>query len=297
MSKSKRTAPPQEPVIKQEHAHLKTVGLLLLALIVWAVAALAVPVGLGLAFAALFKAWNVSAETAARAPGWAQMLYVWHGSLITLISGGLLILACVLGFKVRLSKPSRSIIKPLGFGALSAIGMTFLFLLTDSLRLYWPLSSPHLNPGLLPLGLLTLISALAEELFTKGVVWQSIRDKWGKLWATIVGTLLFFIIGGGLTGTVISGVNVLLLGLTCCILYERDDLWAPVALRWGWGGATMFLLGQGGGAYAVYRAYGVSETLFTGGDAGFAYGLMWTVILAVYCGTMVFEKGWFVRTR
>ena len=168
--------------------------------------------------------------------------------------------------------------------------MAALFLLTDSLRLYWPLSSPHLNPGLLPLGLLTLISALAEEMFTKGVVWQSIRDKWGKRWATAAGTLLFFVVDGGLSGTVISGVNVALLGLACCILYERGGIWPPVALRWGWGVVTVFLLGQGGGAYAVYRAYAVSETMLTGGDAGFAYGLMWTLVLAGYCGAMLFKE-------
>ena len=39
-------------------------------------------------------------------------------------------------------------------------------------------------------------------------------------------------------------------------------------------------MGQGGGDHAVWRLYGVSETLLTGGDAGFAYGLTWTLVLA-----------------
>ena len=80
---------------------------------------------------------------------------------------------------------------------------------------------------------------------------------------------------GGCSGSWISGVNVALMGLLCAVIYPRFGLWATVALRWGWGFATVFLWGR------VYRLYGVSETLLTGGDAGLVYGLWLTAALVI----------------
>ena len=141
-----------------------------------------------------------------------------------------------------------------------------------------------------PAGAIMLISTLGEELLTKGVLHETIRGRRGRLWATAAVTLMFFLIGGGLGGTVISGANVALLGLLCCLLYDREGLWTPVLFRWGWSFAAVFLLGQGGGSHALLRLYGVSEGLFTGGDAGFAYGLAWTLILIGLIASMLYTE-------
>ena len=85
-------------------------------------------------------------------------------------------------------------------------------------------------------------------------------------------------------------MNALLLGIAGCLLYARHGLWTSVGFRWGWGFATAFLLGFGGGDGAVYRLYGVSEALLTGGDAGPMHGL-WVTLLLLPIAVMLSRKG------
>ena len=257
------------------------------AVLAWAATAVLIPLGLGAAFRALFKAWNVGADTVARAPGWAQLVYAWHGSFITLISALLLIALCAKVFHVPIGRPALRNLRIGHIGLTVAIVLAALFTLTDSLRVAGRI---HFSLALIPLGAIMLISTLGEELLTKGVLYETIRGRRGRLWATAAVTLMFFLIGGGLGGTVISGANVALLGLLCCLLYDREGLWTPVLFRWGWSFAAVFLLGQGGGSHALLRLYGVSEGLFTGGDAGFAYGLAWTLILIGLIASMLYTE-------
>lgn len=247
----------------------------------WVALTVALRLGLGAAFRALFDAWNLKSETVARAPGWARVLYGWQGSIVTLaVDCAAILFVCRVG-GARLSPPARR-------GALAwwtvgtgiALLSAALFLLTDSLRPQWPLNAPRLGMGHLPLWGLTLLTALAEECFTKGVIYDGVKRQGGDAWALAASALAFFMMNGGYSGTLVSALNVALMGALCAALYCRYGLWVPVAFRWGWGFATVFLLGQGGGAQAVYRFYGVSETLLTGGDAGLVYGLWMTAVLS-----------------
>lgn len=248
----------------------------------------AVRLGLVALLRALFEAWNLRPDTVARAPGWARTLYGWQGSVVTLIVDIAAMLYAVGVCKARLPRPDVKKSAPLwAAGTALALVSAALFLVTDSLRLLWPLGRPHITPGLLPLWALTLLTALAEELFTKGVVYDRVVRRWGAVWAVTASTLLFFLINGGYSGTWISAVNVALMGVFCALCHDRLSLWAPVGFRWGWGFASVFLLGQGGGDRAVYRLYGVSEALLTGGDAGLVYGLWVTGALALMAGIMM----------
>ena len=242
----------------------------------------AVRLGLHALLRGLFQAWNLTPQTVARAPGWARTLYVWQGSLVTLCVDIAATAYVLLLCRVRLPRPAlhRGAVH-WGVGTALAILSAGLFLVTDSLRPEWPLSRPHLSFGLLPLWGLTLLTVLAEELFTKGVIFDRVAQRWGMLWAIAASTLAFFLTNGGYAGTWVSGINVALMGVLCALLYARYGLWAPAGFRWGWGFATVFLLGQGGGSHAVYRLYGVSEALLTGGDAGLVYGLWMTGVLVV----------------
>ena len=242
----------------------------------------AVPLGLGAAFGALFQAWNLRPDTVSRAPGWARMVYAWHGSAVTLATHALAILLCLRLSPDRLESPRgkracAAWLAGTGLAILSAA----LFLLTDSLRLRWPLSAPRLTGALPVLWLMSGAGVLAEELLTKRVVYDAVEARRGTIPATVCATAISFLFGGGLAGNVLSGVNVALMGISCCLLYRAFGLWVPVAFRWAWSFHTLFLLGQGGGDHAVYRLYAVSENLLTGGDRGFVYGLWLTVVLVV----------------
>ena len=283
MSKSKHIAPPE---IAPKPPRKVPPGLrLALAALLYIVLTMALRLGLGTSLRALFEVWNVKPETLARAPAWAAALYVWQGSLVTLLVSLAAIALTVLIFRVRIPAPKpRPTLLWWLVGTALALGSAALFLLTDSLRLEWPL--PRFTPGLILLWLLSLISVLAEELFTRGVLLENLRQPWGLL----LSALAFFLTNGGYSGTVISGINVALLGLTCGLIYLRRGLWADVAFRWGWSFATVFLLGQGGGDQSVYKLYSVSEAPLTGGDPGFVYGL-WLTALLIIISLVTWKRG------
>ena len=249
--------------------------------------ALAVPVlrvALAAGARALFDAWGIGSATVLRAPLWARLLWRWQGSVITVLAAVALIgLSLWLrGLWLGKAAPPRLSGRRLFAHALIGLGLAALWLalglIPDSLRPEWPLGEPRFTLSLIPLCLFSLIAALSEELFSKWVLLDGVASRWGRAPAVLVACAWFFLAGGGLGGTVLSALNVLLLGALCCAVYLRRGLWAATGLRWGWGFATAFVFGFGGGEASMLRFYGVSETLLTGGDAGPMYGL-WSALL------------------
>lgn len=272
---------------------IRTGWLLAVSLFGYALATLATRYGLIRGFDALFSAWGVDASNIHRAPDWARAVYVWHGSIATLVySAATLALSRALrrlwGLAGRLIDPSDGHLwRATLTGILGAAVVAVVCLLPDSMRPEWPLTSPRLGWQLPVMAAVSLISTLAGETFTKRVLYDGLRRRWGGLWATATVCGVFLIAAGGLTGNAVSAVNTALTGLACCLLYERYGLWTAVGFRWGWSLGNVFLLGFGGGETAVYRLYGVSETLLTGGDAGPMHGLWATLILTLVIAALV----------
>ena len=303
MSKSRRAAGErvQTPPREKLKWYRQTGWLLAVSLVCYALVALGLRLALGAGFGALFRAWGVDAATALRAPGWARLVYRWHGSFITLI-----VAAATIALSKRLrglwrgtadhpagdgthctGEPVKEKSRPRAsahgglyvlIGIAAALLILAVSLLPDSIRAEW--AAPRLTWALPVLIAVTFVSTLAEELFTKRVLYDGVGKRWGSLWATAISAAAFFLIAGGLTGSAVSAVNVALMGVLTCLVYRRSGLWASVGLRFGWSAATVFLLGFGGGEASVWRFYGVSESLLTGGDAGFVYGLYMTALLA-----------------
>ena len=149
-----------------------------------------------------------------------------------------------------------------------------------AVRLEWPLTAPAVRGLACVVACQPAFRDMGEAAFLKRVLFDGLRDQWNGIWAAAVVCGVFWLTGGGLAGGVVAGVNVLLLGLACCLLYARYGFWTSVGFRWGWGLANVFLLGFGGGDAAIYRLYGVSEGLLTGGDAGPMHGLWATALLS-----------------
>ncbi|MBR1821299.1 MAG: CPBP family intramembrane metalloprotease [Clostridia bacterium] len=302
MSRSKRAAREREILapgerekwLRTPEGGVRAGWLLAVSLLSYTLVRLAALLGLTPGFAALFRAWGVNSATVARAPGWARLLWRWQGSVVTLTVSAALIAVCRWLRRLWLGKWERQRLEGgrLALFALAGLGMAvivlLLGLLPDSLRL--EMAAPRFSWSLIAVCAVSLLSALAEEAFTKGVLFDGLAPRWGKAWAAAVACAWFFLGNGGYAGTAVSALNVLLMGFLCCVLYARYGLWAAVGLRWGWSFATVFLMGFGGGETAVYRFYGVSETLLTGGDAGPIYGL-WTTLL------LVGMIGWMERNR
>ncbi len=268
--------------------------LLAASLLCYALVAVGLRWALSALFAALFRAWGVNAETAHLAPAWARLLYRWHGGIASaLVALGLIALSIGLrklwavGQGTKKAFPAKEgrdkTVKT--FAAFALLGLslpvvaTLSALLFDSVRPEWLLSAPHFTWALVPLLAVSLLSALASEMFVRRVLYEGVKPRWGAKWAAAIAVVAYFVAAGGWTGNAVGAVNVALMGLMGCAVYARSGLWASVGLRFGWSAAAALLLGFGGGDAAVYRFYGVSEALLTGGDTGPACGLIATLLL------------------
>lgn len=264
---------------------LRTGWWLAICVAVYIVLSLIVRLGLGALYAALFETWGINAANVHRAPGWARLIYVWHGSSITVAVSAAVIGASAglrrlwMRERAALLRPGRYCGYATGMGMACAILSAALFLLLDSMRLEWPLSAPNLSAAMPALWIIALFGAFAEEAFNKGVVFDGVCRKWGTVGATVCACLLFFMTNGGYAGNVLCAVNVLLMGWVCCALYTRHGLWASVGFRWGWSLGSVFLLGFGNVSESVYRLYYVSDVWLTGGAAGPIYGSWMTFLL------------------
>ena len=106
----------------------------------------ALRLGLGALLRTLFAAWNVNAQTVSRAPAWAQTFFAWQGSLVTLLVDLAALAFLVLICRVKLPCPAfKRDLPHWVIGTALALLSAALFLLTDSLRLTWPLSQPRLS--------------------------------------------------------------------------------------------------------------------------------------------------------
>jgi len=242
--------------------------------------------GLNTYFAHLFSVWHVNGTNIHRAPRWAQLIWSWHGSIITVVVCAVCIcLSLVMrGWwlkKRRAAADFRQGLAWAGVGAGIAAAAAALFVLFDSMRLEWPLTEPVFSVNIVMMLPVTLFTAFAEELFAKGVVFDLAADRMKRLWAYVISAVVFFLFNGGYAGTVVSGINVLLMGIVCCMLYEKYGLWAAALFRGAWSYVSVFIVGFGAvnAAGSVYALYGVSETWLTGGDGGMIYGVLMTAVL------------------
>ena len=276
---------------------LRTGWLLLCALILCRGVSYGLRIGLNAAFARLFSAWRVNASNIHLAPRWAQTVYSWHASAITVAvclataAMSLLLRRWWLGRR-KIEAGIGPGLAAAAVGAGVAVVSAILFVIMDSVRPEWSLTAPVFSASVLVMLPVTLITAFSEELFTKCVVFDGIAGRWGRAWACAVSTILFFLFNGGYVGTVISAVNVLLMGVVCCLLYGRYGLWAASLFRGAWSYVSVFVAGfdATGAVRSVYALYGVSETWLTGGDGGLIYGLWMTFILAGMAAWMAREK-------
>lgn len=290
--KSAQKCPFMKRIFIDPQGNMRIVWMIACALFVYRGVSFAVRLGLGRTFAALFSAWRVNAGNIHRAPVWAQWIFSWHTSFITvavcliLMPVSLFLRRWLAGRKDKIKAPVHPSLLPAVAGGGIALCLSVIFLLLDSMRLEWPLNRPAFSATVIFMLPVTLLTALSEELFTKCVVFDSIRIRKSPVAAVSVSALIFFFLNGGYAGNVFSGINVLLMGIVCCILYVDRGLWASVMFRGVWSYISVFVLGvsASGPVYAMYR---VSDAWFTGGDGGMICGFGMTVVLV---GFMVWMR-------
>lgn len=260
--------------------------ILICAVVLYRLVGYGLRLGLNADFAHLFSAWRVSQANIHLAPHWAQLIWSWHGSIITVtVCAVSVCLSLVMrGWWMKKRRIATGIRPGLAWGGLGAgiaVASSALFVLFDSMRFEWPITEPDFSVSIVMMLPVTLFTAFSEELFTKGVVFDLAADRMKRIWAYVISAGAFFLFNGGYAGTLVCSVNVLLMGVVCCMLYARRGLWAAVLFRGMWSYVAVFILGFGvsGTTQSVYAMYSVSEAWLTGGDGGMIYGVWMTVLL------------------
>ena len=211
MSRSKRAAGGDTAPVSRESVkwYRQTGWLLAVSLVCCTIVTVGVRLALGAAFTGLFRAWGVDAATVTRAPTWAQLVYRWHGSAVTLASAialiglsmwlrGLWTGSGALPLSRSEEENRRSTTGQCALFALIGLAAAALVLavsiLPDSIRA--ERAAPRLTWTLPVMLVVAFISTLAEELFTKRVLYDGIASRWGTLWATLVSAAGFFLMAG-----------------------------------------------------------------------------------------------------
>ena len=289
-------APPRKDRIwTAGNGAIRTGWLLAASLFCYVLVAVATRYGLIRAFRALFDVWGVDSANIHLAPVWARMVYAWHDAFLALVFAAATLLIArwlrrLWGLGMPLVQaPRGELWRSALAGVLSVALVAALCLLPDSMRLEWPLTEPVIGWRLPVAALFSLISVTAEEIFTKRVLYDGLGERWNALWASVVVCAVSWLTGG-LAGSAVGILNGLLLGWVGCALYSLGGLWTSVGFVWGWRFAMTCILGFGGGEASVYRLYGVSEALLTGGDAGPMHGLWATALLACIAAWTAIKK-------
>ena len=236
-------------------------------------------------FGALFDAWNLSAATAARAPSWAQWLFVNYGRFISLISS-LGALALAHGLLRLLAGGRMAGLRPRDFGPGALWGLVpvlagaALFLLADSMRLYERTFS--LTPDLLWMLAVYFAAALAEERFARGLTMRVATLHARLLWGYAASAAMLLAITGSYALPPLGIVNMLITAVLCAHLSATGRAGASVGLRCAWSWASSALVAFPGGnvaAQPVLHLYEVSEHWLTGGAGGLICGAWMTLSL------------------
>ena len=245
------------------------------------------------AFIRLLAAWGVTSKNLHLTPGWVQYLVSYQASLYHLatliaaiIAGGLLMR--------RLKSPRKGAIHTgasmlLGFfiSFIIAIGLTLIFMLTDSLRPYTDGGSISIH--MLIALILCAATALAEALMAFGYLRSMAAARGNRLAGYAAAVVMFFAMDNFSASGFIGTLNVILMGITLCWVAEKFGIAPVIGLRTGWLWATTSLTSFSGSDVALMRLYPVSETQLTGGSSGLASGFMVTFI----CGALI----WFTLLK
>ncbi len=112
---------------------------------------------------------------------------------------------------------------------------------------------------LLQIAVMFLLTAVAEEIVSRGYVFQMAERHWGSAVAMVLSSLLFglgHIIGGGLAASGQAYLAFLSGFLLCGAYLITRSLWLPIGLHWAWDILDTILFG--GWGYRGILSGGVS---------------------------------------
>ncbi len=140
-------------------------------------------------------------------------------------------------------------------------------------------------------GMYMLLYAVAEELLFRGLVFQALLERFGRLAALMYGALFFAFLhcfNVGFSGWAL--LNLLLAGLLLSAMYlQTRSLWMPIAFHFGWNFCVYLILSSpvsgnefGSGIVRIEVPENSSfYEIIMGGRFGIEEGIVTTLLLAV----------------
>lgn len=238
----------------------------------------------GGALTALFDLWGVNVRNLARAPEWVQYIAVYQTRIAGFICSALTALIGGLAYRKYSSLPRPGLRGAIGFGAgiLTALTLSGIFLLCDSIRLETPTAVFSTD---LPLMLLCCAAAaFAEGFAAMGYARAMTAARCGRIPSYIAAALMFLIMNHSAPSGVTGVISLIFMAVAGCCVAERFGVGAFIGLRAGWLWTTTALIGQSGSIRPMFSAYPVSEHALTGGYHGLSEGLA----PAIICAAVIF---------
>lgn len=144
--------------------------------------------------------------------------------------------------------------------------------------------------------------AAGEEIVFRGVVFQSLYERFGSAIAILVTAVPFAIAHFGNPGvSAIAILNLVLVGVLFAAMYiHTRSLWLPCAFHFGWNAAQLYLLGSpvsglyfGRPLLELVPVESPAYHLWMGGTFGIEGGLVTTLLLLVGLG--IVSLPWFAQ--
>lgn len=238
-------------------------------------------------FGVLFARMGLTTANIFAAPAWARTLALGYGTIVSfIVNAGALALALgayrLFSGKTFAWKPNAwAVLVGLASGGLLAGAPAAIFLAADSVRIE---AVYGVSVSLAVMLAVYFVACMAEECFCRVLAFDMVRERCGGSIARLVSCGLFFLAGSGWALGWIGALNLLLMGLVCCELYDVWGVWASLSFRVAWSFVSAALL-QFPGNTSVSRPlvalYAVSDSLWTGGESGLISGLCVTILLAM----------------
>ena len=213
-------------------------------------------------------------------PLWAITIFTFYDPILTIAESVATIFAFSwLSRRFRLSSQHHAfefgrMLKWLPIGIIGAVAGVTLCLMTDSLRMEWPLNEPGVSVTTAVLLPMCFLSTMAGEIFAMDYLYESARLHTNRVVSIILVAVVEFIAEGGWHLHPIGMVNVVLQVIICCMMHERYGLAAPLGLWAGWNYILQAIFVHGGGVWSLYH---VSEAWLTG-DGHLIFGGAWATL-------------------
>ena len=179
-------------------------------------------------------------------------------------------------------------LKDIGKGFIFVVLIEFLFILFGLIFGYEFKLVDNINyNSILFYTLFLFFGAYFEEVLFRGLIFQTIRERFGDIWAIVILSLLFSLVHASNPNvSTMALINIILAGIMLAVMYiTTESLWLPISFHFFWNLLQQMILGSNiSGLDLGVRVFELTSAntdyywLF-GGAFGIEEGVLSTIVL------------------